>query len=67
MTARTKPRLVKADTQPSLSDQIARYQRIEREQAELRAAITARGRSAAAAQGRKMAPRFEDICREFGS
>ena len=61
------PRLVKAGAEPSLSEQIAAYQRIEREQAQLRAAITARGRKAAEADGRKMLPRFEDICREFGA
>ena len=64
---RYAPRLVKSGAEPSLSEQIAAYQRIEREQAQLRAAITARGRKAAEADGRKMLPRFEDICREFGA
>lgn len=67
MTTRAhKPRLVKAGAQLSLAEQIAAFKRIEREQAQLRAAITARGRKAAEADGRKMLPRFEDICREFG-
>ncbi|QDP53731.1 MAG: hypothetical protein GOVbin7759_18 [Prokaryotic dsDNA virus sp.] len=66
MTRAHKPRLVKAGAQLSLAEQIAAFKRIEREQAQLRAAITARGRKAAEAEGRKMLPRFEDICREFG-
>ena len=67
MTTRAhKPRLVKAGEQLSLAEQIVAFKRIEREQAQLRAAITARGRKAAEADGRKMLPRFEDICREFG-
>ena len=66
MTRAHKPRLVKAGAQLSLAEQIAAFKRIEREQAQLRAAITARGRKAAEADGRKMHPRFEDICREFG-
>ena len=67
MTTRAhKPRLVKAGAQLSLAEQIVAFKRIEREQAQLRAAITARGRKAAEADGRKMLPRFEDICREFG-
>lgn len=67
MTPRAhKPRLVKAGAEPSLAEQIAAFKRIEREQAQLRAAITARGRKASDAEGRKMRPRFEDICREFG-
>ncbi|MAG25058.1 hypothetical protein CMI47_05700 [Candidatus Pacearchaeota archaeon] len=65
-THRSAPRLVKAGAQLSLAEQIAAFKRIEREQAQLRAAITARGRKAAEADGRKMLPRFEDICREFG-
>ena len=66
MTRAHKPRLVKVGAQLSLAEQIAAFKRIEREQAQLRAAITARGRKAAEADGRKMRPRFEDICREFG-
>lgn len=66
MTAHAKPRLVKPGSEPSLAEQIAAFKRIDREQDDLRRAITARGRQAAASQGRKMLPRFEDICREFG-
>ena len=65
MSARAAPRLVKADAEPSLAEQIAAYKRIEREQAERKAAIMARGRKAAAAEGRKVMARFVDICREF--
>lgn len=67
MTARTAPRLVKPGTSPSLAEQIAAYKRVAKEQDERRTAILALGRKAAAAQGRKMLPRFEEICREFGA
>lgn len=67
MTARTKPRLVKPGTEPSLAEHIAAYKRVTEEQNDRRASILAMGRKAAAAQGRKVLPRFEDIVREFGA
>ena len=64
--SRTRPRLVAQGTEPSLVEQIAAYRRIKGELASLERAITERGRKIAAAEGRKMMPRFDDICREHG-
>ena len=63
---RTTPRLVGASAPLSLAEEIAAFQRIETEQAQRKARITARGRELAHSEGRRLMPRFEDICREHG-
>ncbi len=59
-THRSAPRLVKAGAEPSLAEQIAAFNTIDRAQSHLRVAVTARVRTAAEEQGPSRLPSCED-------